>query len=119
MILVDPSPPQAIKAFEKDNTVFVTWKEPKLTFFTTEYYVVHVSLTKKHGSLTHSQKYEVTVNQMSYSISDVLPSTTIEFTIYTGTCHSIKSYGGEMTCISVEGTAYHFFYTILYQDVNI
>lgn len=119
MLLVDPYPPQSIKAFEKDNTVSLTWKEPKLTFFTTEYYIVHVYITEKHGSLTHAKNYDVPVNQMSYSVSDVLPSTTIEFTIYTGICHSIKSYGSDMTCICVEGTAYHLCYSIMYQNVHI
>ncbi|XP_052064536.1 uncharacterized protein LOC127704473 [Mytilus californianus] len=99
--LNNPAPPESVKAIKKDNSVTVTWKKPQATFFKTELYIVQVNT--KHRSSTHANDYEVPVDKMSYSVVDVLPSTTIEFTVYTGICHSIRSYASDMICIFVEG----------------
>lgn len=114
--MLDPAPPESVEAFKKDNIVTVTWKKPQATFFKTELYIVKVK-TKNRSSI-HANNYEVPVDKMSYSVVDVLPLTTIEFTVYTCICHSIRSYASDMICIFVEGMPYNISIAIIYQHMH-
>lgn len=97
--VLDPSPPQNVKASSVNNGVLVSWKEPFITFFKTKKYVVEY--------MEDGWKYPgiivVPDDENSCFITKVLPSANIRVKVYTCICHKCKSSKSPVVSTVVKG----------------
>lgn len=109
--VLDPSPPQLVKASRVDNGILVSWKEPFITFFKTIEYVVEYM----EDDWTSPQSIVVPADKNSCFITKVLPSANIQIKVYTCICHLIRSCPSSVDSVYVKGrnTTYE------YQFVNM
>ncbi|XP_052065563.1 uncharacterized protein LOC127705285 isoform X3 [Mytilus californianus] len=101
--LNNPAPPQSVHASNDDNVVTVSWNEPLTTLFKTDHFSIHVQKVDKNKLTFEESDEDVPSNQLSYTISDVLPNTSLNFTIFTCICHSIRSLPSEIVRTYVKG----------------